>query len=107
LSKIKVGTPIIVNVGNGELFKVITNHKFYNWIYTSIFKVVKIESGCITLSALIPIDIEGCPIDLCEELYSLLETNYCVTIQISCVCGIMTLPTKLINCYIPDIEPKC
>jgi hypothetical protein len=103
------GTPISLYLSNGELFRVITSHKFYNFVSSPVFSVKKIdkETGCIILSPFIPIDMEGCPVDLGPELYSLLETDSCVTLKLDCICGVLPLSACLINRYIPIIEPKC
>lgn len=109
LSKAKVAIPLIFFTKKGELFNIVTNYKFYSCVNSPFFTIKKFEkkTGCMVLSILIPIDIEGCPVDLCSDLYSLLVTGFFVKVDINCLCGIIQIPVDFINRYIPVIEPKC
>ncbi|WP_156319776.1 CotY/CotZ family spore coat protein [Bacillus sp. FJAT-18017] len=104
-----VKIPCCVYIKKGNLFNFPANHSYYDCVLTPVFKIMRVEkkSGCIELSPLIPIDIEGCPSDLSEHLFSLVETNDRFTFQLDCICGIIGLPPELVNQCLPPIEPKC
>ncbi|MCM3568693.1 CotY/CotZ family spore coat protein [Neobacillus mesonae] len=76
---------------------------------TPVFRLEKLDTKhcCATLSLLEPVDMDGCPIDLCEEVYSLLKTDNCLIIDLSCFCAIQPLSPKLVDRPLPIIEPKC
>ncbi|HLO11039.1 MAG TPA: CotY/CotZ family spore coat protein [Pseudoneobacillus sp.] len=109
LSTTKKIIPFSLYTKNGKLFRAITSHKFFPCVHSHVFTLKKMDknTGCLVLSVLIPIDIEGCPVDLCTDLYSLIETSFCVNLEIKNFCGVVQLPEKLVNRFIPVIEPKC
>ncbi|WP_367576252.1 CotY/CotZ family spore coat protein [Bacillus sp. FJAT-27445] len=105
---LKENKPICLYTECGNPFKVFTCFSMY-CVDTPVFIVKKIDKkkGCIVLSPLVPVDIEGCPVDFCPDLYSLEETNAFFTFQTDCICGIIGLPSDLVNRYLPPIHPKC
>lgn len=101
--------PFSLITKKGELFSAVASNEYFECVISPVFEIKKLDkkTGCVVLSALIPIDMEGCPVDLCSDLYSLLSTNTCITLDINCFCGVVPLPACLLNRYIPIIEPKC
>ncbi|ARK20869.1 CotY/CotZ family spore coat protein [Sporosarcina ureae] len=80
----------------------------YQCIKTPYFRLEKIDidTCCATLTLLEPVDMEGNPVEDCEELYSLKKTKSCIIVNINCFCTITPLPPKLVNRPLPIIEPK-
>jgi hypothetical protein len=101
--------PIMLFTKQGSIFSAYILDKRYSCVMSPFFEIVNLDekNGCLTLSVLIPIDMEGCPVDLCQDIYSLLTTKKCITIDVSCLCGVEALPSCLVNRFIPPDEPKC
>jgi spore coat protein Y len=76
---------------------------------TNVFRVENIdaENCCARLLLLEPVDMDGCPVDLCGDVFSLLKTDLCIIVDLSCFCSIQPLSPKLVNRPLPIIEPKC
>lgn len=75
---------------------------------TTVFRLEGIDTDCCcaTLSLLIPVDMDGIPIGYCDDVYSLLKTNICVTVDLHCFNSINPLSPKLVNRPLPIVEPK-
>ncbi|PIC79174.1 hypothetical protein CSV75_13080 [Sporosarcina sp. P18a] len=80
----------------------------YKCIKTPYFRLEKIDidTCCASLTLLEPVDMEGNPVDICEEFYSLRKTKSCIIVNINCFCTITPLPPKLVDKKLPTIEPK-
>ncbi|PIC78120.1 MULTISPECIES: CotY/CotZ family spore coat protein [Sporosarcina] len=89
-----------------ELHKPFSAH--YHCIKTPYFRLEKldIDTCCATLTLLEPVDLEGNPVDSCEELYSLKKTKSCIIVNINCFCTITPFSPKLVDKKLPTIEPK-
>lgn len=76
---------------------------------TPVFRLEKLDINhcCATLSLLEPVDMDGCPVEFCDEIYSLIKTKNCIIVDLSCFCIIEPLSPKLVNRALPIIEPKC
>jgi spore coat protein Y len=76
---------------------------------TQVFRLEMIDVGqcCAKLLLLEPVDMDGCPVDLCEDVYSLLKTKHCIMVDLKCFCTIQPLSPKLVNRPLPIVEPKC
>lgn len=76
---------------------------------TTFFRLEKLDEKkcCAVLSLLEAVDMDGTPVEACEDIYSLLKTDICLTVDLSCFCVISPLPPKLVNKPLPIIEPKC
>ncbi|MBO0960406.1 spore coat protein [Neobacillus sp. MM2021_6] len=83
--------------------------RYGDFFTTQVFRLENIDSKhcCATLSLLIPVDMDGCPVDLCDDVYSLIKTDNCTIVDLSCFCTIQPLSPKLVNRELPIIEPKC
>jgi spore coat protein Y len=101
--------PIMLYMNNGAPFSAYILDKRYGCVRSTFFQIVNFEENtdCLTLSVLIPIDMEGCPVDFCPDIYSLFPTKECITIDVKCICGVESLSPCLVNRFIPPIEPKC
>lgn len=101
--------PFFLVTASGNLFNAVIVNDRFGTVYSPVFIMEELntERGCLVLTILIPIDIEGCPIDLGSDLYSFLLTNHRITLNLDGVCGIVPLPPGLINRYLPIPEPKC
>jgi spore coat protein Y len=76
---------------------------------TNIFRLEGIDERkcCATLSLLEPIDIDGCPADICDDLFSLRKTANCVIVDLTCFTTLQPLSPRLVNRLLPIIDPKC
>lgn len=93
------------------------NKPFRSWVrtrngmivITEVFRLECLDDRhcCAKLSPLIPVDMDGCPIELCDDVYSLLKTDSCIHVDLKCFCTIQPLSPKLVNRPLPIIEPKC
>ncbi|MDT9026124.1 MULTISPECIES: CotY/CotZ family spore coat protein [Rossellomorea] len=73
---------------------------------TIFFKLIDIDDGCATLSLLVGMDIDGYITDDVDELFTLYQTDKCISIDCNCFLGIQPLPPKLVNRKLPDIEER-
>ncbi|MGE7917597.1 CotY/CotZ family spore coat protein [Viridibacillus sp. NPDC093762] len=82
---------------------------FFNCIKTSFFRLEKLdeETCCALLTLLEPVDMDGCPVDSHEDVFSLRKTKECIIVVLNCFCAINPLPLALVNKPLPIIEPKC
>lgn len=99
--------PFILSNGENPFkgFGRTVNGQFFTTIVFGLEKL-DINHCCATLSLLVPVDIDGIPIEFCDEVYSLLRTNICVTVDLNCFCSIQPLSPKLVNRQPPIVEPK-
>ena len=76
---------------------------------TQVFRLEMLDERncCAKLLLLEPVDMDGCPVDLCDDVYALIKTNRCIMVDLSCFCSIQPLSPKLVNRPLPIIEPKC
>ena len=76
---------------------------------TNLFRLEALDAKrcCATLSLLEPIDIDGCPVDLCENFFSLRTTMNCIIVDLTCFTSIQALSPRLVNRILPIIDPKC
>lgn len=105
----KDSIPFLLYTKQGELFKGKKAEGEDDWLDSPFFTVknVNINSGCATLSVLEPVDIDGCRVEAAAEVFSLLHTNFCLTVNLNFFCAIQPLSANLIERPIPIIEPKC
>lgn len=77
-------------------------------VKTPFFRLEKLEEEkcCAVLSLLKAVDMDGVPVDSCDEIHSLLKTDSCVIVDLTCFCVISSLSPKLVNRTLPIIEPK-
>ncbi|GHH98420.1 CotY/CotZ family spore coat protein [Neobacillus kokaensis] len=90
-----------------EAFGRNVNGKFFT---TPFFRLEKLDANhcCASLSLLEPVDMDGCPLEFfCDEVYSLIKTDNCIIIDLSCFCTIEPLSPKIVDRPLPIIEPKC
>lgn len=110
LDKEKSSLPFLLYMNQGNLFvgKGMEEGEG-DWLLSSFFtlKTLHADGACATLSVLEPIGIDGCRVASFSEVFSLLETNFCLTVDLTCFCAIQFLPSQLIERPLPDIEPKC
>lgn len=80
----------------------------YGCFKTHFFRLEKLkeEKCCATLSLLEAVDMDGLPTLSCDEIYSLLKTTCCITVDLNCFCVISPLSPDLVNRILPNIEPK-
>ncbi len=107
----KIGFDTIPFVlSNGECaFEVFGRTKSGLFFTTHIFRLESLDSWhcCAKLSLLLPVDIDGFPVEFCDEVFSLKKTNNCILVDLSCFCSIQPLSPKLVNRELPIVEPKC
>ena len=101
--------PLMFFTDNGDLLDVYVKQDTDTYFNSPFFIVKKIDktNDCVLFSPLEPVGIDGCTVDFPVGcVYSLIETNKCLTVNLSCFCGIQTLSPKLVNRDIPIIHPK-
>jgi len=100
--------PFILSNGEGpfEAWGRTMNGRFF---ITPVFRIESLDERhcCAKLSLLEPVDMDGCPVELCDEVFSLLKTEICIVVDLKCFCSIQPLSPKLVNRPLPIIEPKC
>jgi spore coat protein Y len=76
---------------------------------TNVFRLEAIDERkcCATLSLLEPVDIDGCPVDICEGLFSLRTTMNCIIVDLSCFTSLQPLSPRLVNRLLPIVDRKC
>jgi spore coat protein Y len=76
---------------------------------TNVFRLEALDERkcCATLSLLEPVDMDGCPVDICDDVFSLRKTSNCIIVDLTCFCSLQPLSPKLVNRLLPIIEPKC
>lgn len=76
---------------------------------TNVFRLEALDEKrcCATLSLLEPIDIDGYPVDVCENFFSLRTTANCIFVDLACFTSIQPLSPRLVNRILPIIDPKC
>jgi spore coat protein Y len=76
---------------------------------TTIFRLEAVDERtcCATLSLLEPVDMDGCPVEMCDNIFALRRTTNCIIVDLSCFCSIQPLSPRLVNRQLPIIEPKC
>jgi hypothetical protein len=74
--------------------------------HTHFFRIEKLmyDTNCATLSLLRPLTLCGDPVHSICEVERFERTDICVTIDLSCVCGIQCLDVDLLKKVV--IEPK-
>ncbi len=105
----KCPIPLILYTKSGNMLDVYVKQDTDYYFNTPFFIIKKIDktNDCVLLSSLEPVGIDGCTVDFpIGCVYSLIETNKCLTVNLSCFCGIQTLSSKLVNRDIPIIQPK-
>jgi spore coat protein Y len=100
--------PFVLSNGNCA-FEVFGRTKSGLFFTTQVFRLESLDTRhcCAKLSLLLPVDIDGFPVDLCDEVFSLLKTNNCIIVDLSCFCSFQPLSPKLVNRELPIVEPKC
>jgi spore coat protein Y len=76
---------------------------------TTFFRLEAIDERkcCATLSLLEPVDIDGNPVDMCDNIFSLRSTRNCIIVDLSCFTSLQPLSPRLVNRLLPIIDPKC
>ncbi|MFL6557478.1 MAG: CotY/CotZ family spore coat protein [Bacillus sp. (in: firmicutes)] len=107
----KIGYDTIpFTLSNGECaFEVFARTRNGLFFTTQVFRLesIDVRHCCATLSLLLPIDMDGFPVELCDEVFSLITTDNCIIVDLSCFCSIQPLSPKLVNRELPIVEPKC
>ncbi|TDL72764.1 hypothetical protein E2R56_16360 [Rhodococcus qingshengii] len=80
-----------------------------DFFMTNVFRLEAIDERrcCATISLLEPVDIDGCPVDMCDNIFSLRTTTNCIIVDLSCFTSLQPLSPRLVNRLLPIIDPKC
>jgi spore coat protein Y len=75
---------------------------------TNVFRLEAIDEKrcCATISLLEPVDIDGYPVDMCDNIFSLRTTTNCIIVDLSCFTSLQPLSPRLVNRLLPIIDPK-
>ena len=107
----KIGYDTIPFVlSNGKCaFEVFGRTKKGLFFTTQVFRLENLDTRhcCATLSLLLPVDMDGHPVEFCNDVFSLVKTDNCIMVDLTCFCSIKPLSPKLVNRELPIIEPKC
>ncbi|MEH7177402.1 CotY/CotZ family spore coat protein [Neobacillus vireti] len=79
-----------------------------NFFTTKVFRLeaIDIDGCCATFSLLEPVDMDGCPTDICD-IFSLRTTINCVFVDLSCFTSLQPLSPRLVNRPLPIVDSKC
>lgn len=97
-------------LSNGKCpFEVFGRTRLGVFFTTQVFRIENIDSRhcCATLSLLMPVDMDGYPVEFCDDVFSLVRTDNCIIVDLSCFCSIQPLSPRLVNRELPIVEPKC
>jgi spore coat protein Y len=80
-----------------------------DFFMTNVFRLEAIDERrcCATISLLEPVDIDGYPVDMCDNIFSLRTTTNCIIVDLSCFTSLQPLSPRLVNRLLPIIDPKC
>ncbi|QTD42068.1 hypothetical protein [Sporosarcina sp. Te-1] len=83
-------------------------HAFHRGKPTPFFLLESIDeqTGCVMLTLLEPLDIEGNHAFPADTFFSLQKTDSCVTVVPCCFCSIEPLPLECVGRPLPVREPK-
>lgn len=76
---------------------------------TNVFRLELLDERkcCATISLLEPVDIDGYPVDICDNVFSLRTTSNCIVVDLSCFTSLQPLSPRLVDRLLPIVEPKC
>lgn len=101
--------PIMLYTKNGNLFDVeviLGQDHYFNSPYFLI-KLIDEEKCCAILASLEPLGIDGCTVEFPEGcIYTLVETDQQISVNLCDFCGVRTLPSKMMNRQLPLFQPK-
>jgi spore coat protein Y len=99
--------PFILSSGTCqfEAFGWTNNGDFFT---TNVFRVeaIDVERCCATISLLEPVDIDGYPVDLCDNVFSLRTTSICLVVDLTCFTSLQPLSPILVDRLLPIVDPK-
>ncbi|MBM7659716.1 uncharacterized protein YfkK (UPF0435 family) [Bacillus mesophilus] len=75
---------------------------------TNFFRIEDVhdKNGTVTISLLIPIDVDGAIASSLCDVYKLVKTKCCITVCLDHFCGIQFADPRLVNRKLPVVEPK-
>lgn len=75
---------------------------------TNVFKLeaLDVKRCCATISLLEPVDIDGYPVDICDNVFSLRTTSNCIIIDLGGFSSIQPLSPRLVDRRLPIVPPK-
>jgi spore coat protein Y len=75
---------------------------------TNVFRLEAIDEKrcCATLSLLEPVDMDGYPVGMCDDIFSLRTTKNCIIVDLSFFTSLQPLSPRLVNRLLPIIDPK-
>ena len=79
-----------------------------DFFITNVFRLeaIDVRRCCATISLLEPVDIDGYPVDMCDNIFSLRTTANCIIVDLSCFTSLQPLSPRLVNRLLPLIDPK-
>ena len=99
--------PFILSTGKCqfEAFGWTNNGDFFT---TNVFRLeaIDVRRCCATISLLEPVDIDGYPVDLCDNVFSLRTTSNCVVVDLTCFTSLQPLSPRLVDRLLPIVDPK-
>lgn len=79
-----------------------------NFFTTNVFRLeaLDVKRCCATISLLEPVDIDGYPVDICENVFSLRTTSNCIIVDLSCFSSLQPLSPRLVDRLLPIVDHK-
>lgn len=79
-----------------------------DFFITNVFRLeaIDVRRCCATITLLEPVDIDGYPVDMCDNIFSLRTTTNCIIVDLSCFTSLQPLSPRLVNRLLPIIDPK-
>jgi spore coat protein Y len=99
--------PFILSTGKCqfEAFGWTNNGNFFT---TTVFRLeaLDVRRCCATISLLEAVDIDGYPVDLCDNVFSLRTTSNCIVVDLTCFKSLQPLSPRLVDRLLPIVNPK-
>ncbi|MFK2824593.1 CotY/CotZ family spore coat protein [Bacillus sp. B190/17] len=100
--------PFLLYTKKGKAFWARGMDDMHDWFFSPFFTVKSLnkDGNCAVLAILEPVGMDGCRVEKVEEVFSLLKTNICLTVDLTCFCAIQSFSSKLVERSFPIIEQK-
>jgi spore coat protein Y len=101
-------TPFIIFTDCGKPFTALGKNKEGFYVFSPYFIVnnILLDSSCIELMLLEPVETDGCLVDYPESFYSLKTTQSCIFVSIECFCEIQTFSSNYVDRELINPLPK-
>lgn len=91
--------PFVLKTKTGDMLIAVGQDKMGTGFLSPYFIVNKYikEHCCAVLTILEPVGIDGCPVDILENFYSLKKTAHCIVVSLKCFSAFQTFPSNFVD----------